>query len=135
MYRDHLHRLLDRQEVPFTDLVIHSRHESNTTVNPYFQTGFAFKPPMQLEIDNIEARPLKIIHRENQNEFDLLLTLYPEDDGFTGYARYSAQLFRGETVNKWIELYKKIVNQLIEYPESSVNRIDILSDEDKKQIE
>jgi len=73
-----LAKLLDRQEIPFTDLVNYNRVERNSTLNPYFQTGFAFKPPMQLALEGINAKPIKIEKIQNQTEFDFLLTLYPE---------------------------------------------------------
>ena len=127
-------RLLDSQEIPFPDLVTHNRHESNVAVNPYFQTGFSFKPPMQLELDSIDARPLKIMKMDNQNEFDFYLTLYPEDECFMGCAEYSALRFKRQTIKRWIEIFKKVVKNLIEYPDISVSKIDILTDEDKKKL-
>jgi amino acid adenylation domain-containing protein len=129
-----LARLLDRQEIPFPDLVDYSRRESNTTTNPYFQTAFAFKPPMQLELDNINAKPVKIVKKENQNEFDLYLTLYPEDEDFVGYAEYSKTLFNKQTITRWTELFKKIVVQLTDFPELAVSKIDSLTDQDKKSL-
>ncbi len=129
-----LSSLLDKQEIPFTDLVEYRRTETNSTMNPYFQTGFAFKPPMQLELENIDAKPLKIIQKDHQNEFDLLLTLYPENDCFIGYVRYSEQLFSKLTINRWIDIFKKIVIQLIKFPELPVSQIDILTEEDKDRL-
>jgi len=129
-----LSKLLDRQEIPFTDLVNYNRSEGDATLNPYFQTGFAFKPPMQLEFDNITAKPLKIEKSQNQTEFDFLLTLYPEGDRFVGYVGYSKQLFRRQTIDRWIEIFKKIVVQLIESPELSVSKISILTDEDNESL-
>ncbi|MCE5345210.1 MAG: amino acid adenylation domain-containing protein [Bacteroidales bacterium] len=129
-----LSRLLDRQEIPFTDLVNYNRSEGDATLNPYFQTGFAFKPPMQLEFDNIIAKPLKIEKNQNQTEFDFLLTLYPEDERFVGYVGYSKRLFKRQTIERWISIFKKIVVQLIESPELSVSKISILTDEDNENL-
>ena len=129
-----LSKLLDRQEVPFTDLVNMTRDESSTTINPYFQTGFAFKPPMQLELDNITAKPLKVEKKENQAEFDFLLTLYPENEIFVGYVTYSKQLFKRETIKRWIDIYNLIVIQLIESPELPISQVDIVTEEDKKRL-
>ena len=129
-----LFRLLDYQEIPFTDLVAHSRQESNLAGNPYFQTCFSFKPPMQLELDNIDARPLKVLKEDNQKEFDFYITLYPEDECFTGCAEFSPLRFKRQTIKRWIDIFKKIVIQLIEYPDLSVSMIDIVTDEDKKKL-
>jgi tyrocidine synthetase-3 len=129
-----LSRLLDKQEIPFPDLVSHCRSESTSAINPYFQTGFAFKPPMQLELENIDAVPLKITQKDNQSEFDLLLTLYPEDDSFAGFVRFSSLLFSRQTINRWIDIYKGIVVQLIDNSDLTVSKIDILTDEDKERL-
>jgi amino acid adenylation domain-containing protein len=129
-----LSRLLDYQEIPFPDLVTYNRHENNVAANPYFQTCFSFKPQMRLELGNIDAKPLKISKKDNQKEFDFYLTLYPEDDCFIGCVEYSVLLFKRQTIIRWIDIFKKVVISLMEYPDLSVNKIDILTDEDKRKL-
>ncbi len=126
--------MLDRQEVPFTDLVAFTREDNTTTVNPYFQTGYAFKPPMQLELDGIETQILKVEKTDHQTEFDFLLTFYPEKDTFTGYVTYSKQLFKRDTIKKWIKTFRQVVVQIIENSGLPVGKVSILTEEDKTRL-
>ena len=119
---------LDNQEVPFTDLVHFSKEKNTSGKNPFFQTGFAFKPPMPLVLEGVTATPLKTT--KNGAQLDLFLTFWEQEDELIGFLEYSAELFKDETILRWLDNFKVLLDNLLDNPDQNVNQIDVLSETD-----
>lgn len=121
---------LDRQEIPFTELVNQNTVKKSTSHSPFFQTGFAIKPPMQLALNNIEAKPLKV--KKNGAQLNLFFTFWPEGNCMVGLAEYSTLLFSELTILRWIDNFKVLLKSMISHPESAVDNLEMLTEKDKE---
>ncbi len=128
--KDKLKTNLGRQEIPFTELVKKHQQRITSDKNPYYQTGFAFKPPMQISLNGIEAKPLKVIRQGAVA--DLFFTFWKEGNHTVGYAEYSPELFSQERINNWIDNFKSLITNILKYPNKKTSELDILSSEDVK---
>lgn len=122
---------LDRQEIPFTDLVDKGTIGNKSNLNPYFQTGFAFKPPMQLSLEGIEAKPLKVIKYGAQ--LDLFFTFWEESSHTVGYAEFSPTLFSKDRILDWIDNFKELLLNMLQNPNQKVFELNVLTEKDIKQ--
>ncbi len=128
--KDKLKTNLERQEIPFTELVKKHKQRITSDKNPYYQTGFAFKPPMQISLDGIEAKPLKVIRQGAVA--DLFFTFWTEGNHTVGYAEYLTALFSKERIQNWIENFKSLITNILQHPDKKTSELDILSSEDVK---
>lgn len=123
-----LKKNLALQEVPFSDLVNNASKGSAHISNPYFQTGFAIKPPMELSLEGIEAKMLKI--KKDGSQLDLFFTFWPDGEEWTAFIEYDALQFSAETISRWFENFKVLLNNFLDKPEENIYNYKVLSDFD-----
>ncbi len=100
-----------RQEIPFTSLVAASTNKRNTAINPYYQTGFTFEPPMNLELG--ENIGLSIPVERDGAQLDLFLTMWHSQSMFHGYFEYSSELFKESTAKQWLGNFEVVVSSIL----------------------
>lgn len=99
-----------RQEITFKEITAVAKDKRNAGYNPLFQVGFTFQPPMQLELDGVIARSEPV--RSSDIQLDLFPVLWEESDGIFGFVEFNAELFRQETVNRFVEHWKVLLTSL-----------------------
>lgn len=116
-----------RQEVPFLNINEIFRRNHNSSRN-MFQAGFAFEHPMSLELDGCETET--ILCEKNGAQLDIFLTLWEQTDGISGFMEYSTQLFTEKTIERFKNIYLKIVESFINQSHEKIPNIEILPDSD-----
>ncbi|MGD2085113.1 MAG: amino acid adenylation domain-containing protein [Candidatus Aminicenantes bacterium] len=124
----------ENQDYPFEDLVEKIVEGRDARRNPLFDVMFTLQ---LIENSQIEMPGLKIKSYDYENKkskFDL--TLSGEEVGaelvFT--FEYCTNLFKRETIEKFVKYLKKIVSSLPGDLTGKLEEIEIIADEEKKQI-
>jgi amino acid adenylation domain-containing protein len=120
-----------RQEIPFLDINDLFRSKHNTSKG-LFQAGFASEPPMQLHLEDLQVSPVK--DRKEGSQLDLFLTFWEQAGEIEGYLEYSTQLFQKETVERFKNIYTRIVHAFTGDLNVPVIDIDILPKADAEQL-
>ena len=127
--RQSMFRNMRKQEVPF---VVINNFLLNNRRNSLFQAGFTFDPPMNLSLNNLEIEPL-VIERDGA-QLDLFATLWEQGGVFSGYMEYSTSLYRESTIIRFIEVFKKIIQLMIENSGVVPAELNIITEQDAELI-
>ncbi len=117
----HLHRI---QEIPFLEI--------NKITGNSFKAGFTFEHPFDLDLRDVTSTPVVIERRGNQ--LDLFLTLWEDEGEYQGYLEFSSELFNAKSVERFVNIYRKIILTTLEQPEIAPQDIDILPSEELEFI-
>ncbi|WP_408955077.1 amino acid adenylation domain-containing protein [Natroniella sp. ANB-PHB2] len=102
--------------------------------NPLFDTVFA--------LQNINLKEVKIgdLQVANYNfkydiaKFDLFLEGIEQKDGIQFNLQYSTRLFKRETMQRFVEHFKNILQEVVKEPKLKLAEIDILSLKERKKL-
>lgn len=67
-------------------------------------------------------------------KFDLLLSARPTEDGVYGHIQYSTDLFDGETIERLIEHYLNILEEVAKNSFTCLSKLSLLSDKERETI-
>ncbi|MEI6050723.1 MAG: condensation domain-containing protein, partial [Bacteroidota bacterium] len=127
--RQSLLRVHRKQEVPFLTI---NNSLRNSGRNSIFQAGFTFEPPMNFTLNNLEIQPLVV--ERNGSQLDLFITLWEENNQFNGHLEYSTLLYKESSINRFIDVFTKIVQSLIENKDQIISEIQVISENDNKKL-
>ncbi len=121
-----------RQEVTFKEIAGAVKDRRSVNYNPLFQVGFTFQPPMQLELDGIivKAEPV----RSSDIQLDLFPVLWEEGEWVSGSVEFNAELFRQETVSRFVEHWKVLLAGLGEGECGPVSQLPMLAKKERSII-
>ncbi|MEQ9404347.1 MAG: amino acid adenylation domain-containing protein [Cyclobacteriaceae bacterium] len=124
----------DNQNYQYEELVEELNIEREMNRNPLFDVMFDFTDNREtsLDIEGITLKPYDFSH--NVAKFDLRL-FAQELSGllYLGFD-YSTELFLPGTIERIITYFKNIVTAVIAQPSRRISSIDILSEEEKRQL-
>jgi len=138
--------VFENQEYPFEELVDKLSLPRDTGRNPLFDVMFVLQNmntglPDQDKQTGIEAhRPDQPgLKREYENliktaKFDLTLNAEERNHGFFLTFQYCTQLFKKETIERFIIYFKKILSMAVKEPGIRISDLEILAAEEKKRI-
>ncbi|MCP5054861.1 MAG: amino acid adenylation domain-containing protein, partial [bacterium] len=98
---------------------------------------------VMLNLQNVDGRELAIPgltlspyqHENVTSKFDLILTVVVEDTGgFLFSLNYSTTLFKQETIERFINYFKRLTDTLTENKQQRLSQIELLSGAEKRQI-
>lgn len=112
----------DHQDVPFEKLV-DVQIKRDLSRNPLFQVMFILQNISlgNLDVPGLEMEPLFI--EPDTAQFDLRVSLQETPAGLSGFIEYSTDLFEPETIRLLFELYRSILQDWVEDPESQLSAI------------
>ena len=122
------------QDLPFERLVDELNIERDVRISPIFQVMFNmvngpsspdFKLP-GLTISPLGEAPESV-------KFDLNLDVGEQQGHLVGSLGYNTDLFNAATIKRMLESFERILGEVIKHPDINVNRIDILSREERDQ--
>ncbi|MBK8805427.1 MAG: amino acid adenylation domain-containing protein [Bacteroidales bacterium] len=128
------HKLLlahRKQEIPFVNLVGLNKEVRDSSFNPFFQTGFTFEHPMKLQLDGIEEKSIPVERAGAQ--LDQFVTMWQDDNIFSGFWEYSTDLFDFETSERLISSFLKLLTDIF-IETKSLESVSILPESDKNKI-
>ncbi|MCP5107505.1 MAG: AMP-binding protein, partial [bacterium] len=124
----------ENQEYPFEELVERVSVKRDTGRNPLFDVVLALQ-----NIDTPLANPKDAVQTPLGNEynvakFDLTLTVVESVDSLFFSMEYCTKLFRAETVQRYVNYFKRTVSFLAANPDAALRKLEILSEEEKEQL-
>ena len=122
------------QDMPFEKLVEEIMPERDLSRSPLFQVFFQLRnAPMPVpELPGVRVTPLDI---DNETSiFDLTVTAQESPEGLTGAFRYNADLFDGETVERMIGHYRRVLELAVAEASCPVGRLSLLSADERRQV-
>lgn len=123
----------ENQSYQFDDLITDLKIERDPSRNPLFDTRFVFQDynKSELKIPGLKLTPLNIAREVSQ--FDL--TLYVESGSTLKCSfNYSTEIFKQETVERFISYFKQIVAAVIAEPTKPLNTIELVTNQEKQLL-
>lgn len=141
-FRDIIHRTSEaalnaiaHQDLTFEKVVEIVNPKRTYNTNPLFQVAFAWQNNLDkpINLDGINCQ--KITVKERTIPFDLLLSLYENDGIIEGEIGYSMDLLKNESIVRLRNNFLNLINTLVENPDSAIDSLSIISEEEKKIID
>ena len=120
------------QEVPYELLVKKLQPERDPSYNPLFQVGFAFEPPMQLSLGDLDVVSEKVHNHGSQ--LDVFANLWVQDGVMHGMFEYDADLFDSATMERYVSHYKTLLRGILQDSEQPISRLPILPENEREFI-
>lgn len=141
MYKDFLKNVsevsldaFDNQDLPFEILVEKLNLQRDLSKNPIFQTMFVFQntdnPSVSFEDLSMEVEYIY----NNTSKFDLLLTMYEENDGICGAFEYNCDIFTQKTIERMAVHFVNLLESALNDPFCTIGTLPLLSQEEKDVI-
>jgi amino acid adenylation domain-containing protein len=132
-------KAFENQDYQYEDLVDRLALNRDTSRNPLFD--------VMISVIEIEAEPGDISKEENSplnsapyefeqrtSKFDLMLNVITSGEGLLLSFEYCSRIFRKATVERFISYFLKIVTSIIKNPEVKIEEIEIISDDEEKEL-
>jgi len=132
-------KALENQDYQFEDLVERVSVSRDVSRNPLFDVVFAFidLEAASGETPKQENSPLKQEPYRYENrtaKFDLTLNTTKIPGNLLFSFEYCTKLFKEETIQRFINYFRKILSAVVSDTNREISRIEIISTEEKKQI-
>ncbi|HYE55002.1 MAG TPA: amino acid adenylation domain-containing protein [Chitinophagaceae bacterium] len=129
--RDKALACFDNQAYQYEDLVDELKVTRDTSRNPLFDVMFTYQnnPPEERTMQGLQVRPYDSGHAVSK--FDLTLDVQEAGNKLMLSFEYSTELFRHETIQRFIACFRKIVAAVVKDAHTRLSDIDILSDDER----
>ncbi|NOQ28125.1 MAG: amino acid adenylation domain-containing protein, partial [Bacteroidales bacterium] len=124
----------ENQNYQFEDLVDKVSVERDTSRNPIFDVVINLLNQVDYSENLSGLNNQERVHQIGMSKFDLTLTAVDYGEELLINLNYCTQLFKAETIDRFIVYFKQIIVQLARKPEIKISAIDILSKEEKHQL-
>ncbi len=123
---------IDNQNYPFNELVKKLKLPTSNR-NPLYDVMFAYQSESMTDITLSDEKVELVPMTTTSVKSDLSFYVFPRKDDIVLMAEYSTELFKEETINKFIEAYSNILTQCLDGTKQ-IKDIEVLSTEEKKKI-
>ncbi|MCU0286117.1 MAG: amino acid adenylation domain-containing protein, partial [Acidobacteria bacterium] len=135
----------ENQEFPFEELVNHLPLKKDIARNPVFDIMFSWQNIDKISLPHTGI-PDEFANIKKAVKFDLTLTAAEKvesvdsvdsvdnNQGLFLLFQYCTDLFKKETIERFIQYFKNIVTVIVNDPDIILSEIEITTDEEKKQI-
>jgi amino acid adenylation domain-containing protein len=127
------------QTLPFERLVEALNPPRDTSRTPLFQALFVFQnfdgrsfDDVALRLPGLDVTPMST--NEQVSEFDVSLTLFPAPEGYRGFLEYDSALYDNATMVRFTNHFVRLLSGALAEPDTQVERISILSAEEKARL-
>jgi amino acid adenylation domain-containing protein len=125
---------LDEAEVPYDLMVREFVQERSLDRNPLFQTMFTLEstppPPMELPGARLSVRP----EEHPSALFDLMLLLFEQEGGLTGFLEYSTDLLEPDTAGRMAGHLETLLAGAAERPHEPISRLPLLTPAEHRRV-
>lgn len=124
----------EHQDIPFNVLVETLKPQRDLSHPPIFQVMFAYQnfPIEPSLIDDTTITPLLVDRAAT--EYDLSLYMWNSDEILSGIFEYSTDIFDRDAIERLTSHFVNIAEKITESIDVPVNKIDMLSDEERTLI-
>jgi len=123
------------QNVPFEKIVEQLEPKRDLSRNPLFQIAFTLLnlPERQaVELEGVRAT-VETLESET-SKFDLSLNVFVDEQGIELQAEYCTDLFKGSTVERFLQHYQELIKSCIEEPKKQIASFSMLTAEEEYQL-
>ncbi len=122
------------QDLPFEKVVDAIQPERDVTHTPLFQVMFMLQnlPVGAQQVSDITIEPVTV--ENGLSQFELTLSLTETEQGFNGSLEYNTDLFRPQTMQRFITHFLQIVQELINQPQKQLAHISLVSEEELTRL-
>ncbi|UCH97450.1 MAG: AMP-binding protein, partial [Candidatus Aminicenantes bacterium] len=132
----------ENQDYQFEDLVEQIAVNRDASRNPLFDVMFSLDniydrtdKPGDITVMGMKGIKLKPYSEVNKiSKFDMTLSALEGRDKLNFNLEYSTKLFKQETIEKFINYFKKIVSAVLKNPAVKISAIEIISEEEKHRV-
>ncbi|MFC2146024.1 amino acid adenylation domain-containing protein, partial [Acidobacteriota bacterium] len=130
----------ENQDYQFEDLVEKLELNRDLSRNPLFDVVFVFHKYVALPVEAPDpdelskSRLSNYRHERTSAKFDLTLSIIEADQDLACRFEYCTKLFKNETIQRFIQFFNKIISIILEEPGTQLKEIEIISEEEKKQL-
>ncbi len=127
----------ENQDYPYNFMVERFSGRIEKSRNPFFDTMLIYHNQFenQLKLNMKDLRIDRYELKTNTSKLDFKLDIYnAEDGGFDCFIEYNTNLFRNDTINRMSQHFLNILKGVISKPNSLIEEIEIISDDEKNQI-
>jgi tyrocidine synthetase-3 len=126
----------DNQDVQFEDLVERLNVPRDAGRNPLFDASFNILNYLAIEKNtNSHNREEEDISYESRvAKFDINCTVIEEEDCLQILFQYSTQLFKEETIRRYINYFERLLLSILDTPQKSLKDLDMVSEAESRQI-
>lgn len=124
----------DHKEYSYEELIDDLNLERDTSRNPLFDVFFDYRnfEHSTLGIPGMLLEPFNRV--EVVSKFDLTLRAREVDGAILLDFEYATQLFKEETINRFIAYFERLVSAVVQNPDEKISGIEILSTPEKDEI-
>jgi NRPS condensation-like uncharacterized protein len=122
------------QDLPYEVLLDALRAENGSRTDQLFQVMFVLQnnpmPPATLEGLEVEFIPVGT----EGAAFDLILFMSESKRGLVGYLQYDNDLFEASTINRMVERFKILLQQIVADPDEHIENLSLTTPEEMKAL-
>lgn len=130
--RDSVLESFNNQDYQFEDLIEKLEITRDPSRNPLFDSMFVWQnmDMPELVISGLNLKSYK--YKKNVSKFDLsFIGFESEDDSIKVDIEYTVKLFKPETIGRFAEYFKRIIDVIVKTPDTSLADVDILTPEEQ----
>ncbi|MDQ1355593.1 MAG: hypothetical protein QG657_5903 [Acidobacteriota bacterium] len=132
--RERVLQAFENQDYQFEDLVEKAGVTHDRSRNPFFDVMFVLQNTGVPEVE-IPGLKLKPFHFKSwTSKFDITWSAVEADGLLNFRVLYRTGLFKEESIRRFIKYFKKIVTVVIRRPELKISEVEIITEEEKKQV-
>ena len=122
------------QDLPFEKLVEVLQPDRDMSHTPLFQVMFVLQntPTQEMKLPGLTLKQLEI--DAGTAEFDLTLSMTEDKNGLRGALQYRTELFEDSTIQRLLNHFQQIINEVIENPARPITEIALLSSTEKQHV-
>jgi len=121
------------QELPFEKLVEALKQTPDNTRHPIFQVMFGIES-FDFNQEKLPFTLQETHHLYDVAKFDLSLFVNDSQKQLTGYVNYATSLFEQETIQRLIQHYIFLLQQIVRTPEQNIQTLSLLTSEEFKLL-
>nr|P0C064.2 RecName: Full=Gramicidin S synthase 2; AltName: Full=Gramicidin S synthase II; Includes: RecName: Full=ATP-dependent proline adenylase; Short=ProA; AltName: Full=Proline activase; Includes: RecName: Full=ATP-dependent valine adenylase; Short=ValA; AltName: Full=Valine activase; Includes: RecName: Full=ATP-dependent ornithine adenylase; Short=OrnA; AltName: Full=Ornithine activase; Includes: RecName: Full=ATP-dependent leucine adenylase; Short=LeuA; AltName: Full=Leucine activase [Brevibacillus b len=126
----------ENQDYPFEELIEKLEIQRDLSRNPLFDTLFSLQNigEESFELAELTCKPFDLVSKLEHAKFDLSLVAVEKEEEIAFGLQYCTKLYKEKTVEQLAQHFIQIVKAIVENPDVKLSDIDMLSEEEKKQI-
>jgi hypothetical protein len=102
------------QDVPLELVIGEMEVRQSRSTSPLFQTMFTYQNELNHHYQLKDLQIELTVENNRTSKFDILLHVYPKEDSFLLRMEYNTSLLRKETICRFLEHYKRLLEGVVE---------------------
>ncbi len=125
----------ENQDFPFEKLVEKLQPSRHLNHSPLFQVMFTLQKNTTKNNLSLPGLSVEVIEKEwTTAKFDLSLNMEETEDGVKAIFEYNTDIFERETIQRMVKHFLSLLDNIIAFPNQSIQTVPLLTELEKKQI-